>query len=159
MEISRHVERDIVLDEEHIFGAAILSPAHSCDLSTWRLTIDRDGVLAQTIRVRQPPYRGLQVVTLHQHIAESDLQRLYDIASEIWFRHLKSFYSPADIGVACCGNATTALTARLHGEVTSVRFEGAGYMAYEGFDAAIRYCKLWKAIVSHAPFIPYVDKR
>lgn len=154
MNLSRHLERDVVLEDEHIFGAAILTPSHSCDLSTWQLTINRDGILAQTIRVSQPPYHRKQTVTLHQHISESGIRQLYDIASEVRFRHLGPCYSWDALGVA-----TTALKARLHNEVSSVYFHGVGLMAYQGNDGAKRYLRLWEAVTEHAPFVPYLDKR
>ena len=159
MEISLHFDRDVTIEDEHIFGAAMLSPSKSCDLSTWQLTINRDGILAQTIRVCQPPYKNQQTVTLCQHVSESDIQALYQIAMDVKFRHLKKWNSPADIGIASCGSASTAIKARLHNEISSVYFYDAGLLAYEGNDEAIRYLKLWHAISAHAPFVPFIDKR
>ena len=151
--------RDVSLADRHIFGAAILMPSNTCDLSTWKLTLDGDGVLAQTIDVCQPPLRQRQTVTLHQHVSHSDVQTLFDIASRVRFRHLRPHYRPADLDMAICGTATTVLKARLHGEITSVTFDSSRALAHEGFDEAVRYCELWDALVAHAPFVPYTDKR
>lgn len=155
--MGRIVLPDLELKEGDLFGAALLTPAFSSDLSTWRVTINRNGLLKQTVLIGQPPEYKRQIATLHQHVSQDKLEDLKKIAEEENVIALNDF--PYH-GITDCQG--TQLILRLHGQ-TNVIFAYAPHAAAKLGESeadkskAARYCRLWDAIEELTPFTPYQD--
>ena len=42
---------DVDVTDDMLIGAALLAPSFSVDLSTWRMTVSRDGKVSQELKI------------------------------------------------------------------------------------------------------------
>lgn len=146
---------ELAIGDGDLFGAAILTPALTFDLSTWTVTIHKHGLLTQTVLLSQPPSFDQQIVVLRQHVAKEKLETLKQIVQD---------ESLADFGVFpglyITDQAQTQLMFHLFGKTTVIDAYGPHAVAATGETKAdktkaLRYCRLWDAIVSLTPFTPH----
>ncbi len=70
---------ELKLNDGDLFGAALVDPGYTTDLSTWTVAIHKHGLLTQTVLISQPPTFDGQIATLRQHVHKEDLERLKQI--------------------------------------------------------------------------------
>ena len=148
---------DLRLGDGDLFGASLLAPAFTSDLSTWNVTVHKHGLLTQTVALAQPPKFEKHIAVLRQHVPSDQLEKLKQIAAD---ENLSAFGSFPDICVT--DQEHTRIMIRLHGKTVVIDAYGPHAVATMGYtDAdktkARRYCKLWDAIVGLTPFTPYRD--
>ncbi len=148
---------ELTLGDGELFGAALIAPAFSSDLSTWTVTIHKHGLLTQTVSLSQPPSFDRQIAVLRQHVAKEKLEALKEIVQN---------ESLTDFGLfpnmCITDQEQTRLMFHLFGKTTVIDAYGPHAVAMIGETEAdktkaLRYCRLWDAIVSLTPFIPYRD--
>lgn len=150
---------ELKLTDGDLFGAALVAPAFSEDLSTWNVTLHKHGLLTQTIHLAQPPKFEHGITTLYQHVHEDTLARLKQIVEDEELLKLQDF------PVLCMTDqASTRLIINVHGITNTIDAYGPHAVATFGEtgadrEKAARFCRLWDAIVELTPFIPYTDKR
>jgi hypothetical protein len=145
------------LSDGDLFGAALLTPQFTSDLSTWTATIHKHGLLTQTVLLAQPPGFDEQLVTLRQHVPKDTLESLKQIVDD---EELLSFGQFPKICMT--DQAHTCLIVRQFGKTSRIEAYGPHAVAQLGdTDAdqkkARRFCRLWDAILSLTPFTPYQD--
>lgn len=148
---------ELRLADGDLFGAALLAPAFGSDLSTWTVTIDRHGLLTQTVLIVQPPSFDGGVAVLRQHVPSERLTTLKTIVQD---ENLTNF---GQFPKLCATDLEhTRLMFQEFGNVTVIDAYGPHAVATLGeTDAdknkALRYCRLWDAIFGLTPFMPYRD--
>lgn len=150
---------DLILNDGDIFGAALVRPAFSSDLSTWNVTLHEEGLLTQTVRLAQPPKFEHEIATLRQHVAESTLAKLQHIVDE---EGLLRYQFPPYEGFCVTDQPSTKLIIRMNCVTNTIDAYGPHAMVIFGETevqkrAAAKYCKLWDALVELTPFTPYAD--
>ena len=148
---------ELKLADGDLFGAALVTPAFASDLSTWHVTIHKHGLLTQTVSISQPPCFDGSIAVLRQHVNKEKLELLKQIVDE---ESLADFGSFPD---ACISDQElTCVIFHLHGKTTAIDAYGPHAVAMFGDTEAdktkaLRFCRLWDAIVSLTPFTPYRD--
>lgn len=148
---------ELALGDGDLFGAALLIPAFTSDLSTWTVTIHKHGLLTQTVSLSQPPTFDHQVVVLRQHVAKEKLLSLKQIVQD---ETLTDFGIFPDLCIT--DQEQTRLMIHLFGKTIVIDAYGPHAVAALGKreadkTKALRYCRLWDAIVSLTPFTPYQE--
>ena len=148
---------ELRLADGDLFGAALVVPAFTSDLSTWIVTIHEHGLLTQTIRISQPPTYDKRIAVLRQHVTRNQLDALKAIAEE---EHLLEFGTFPSMCITDQEN--TRLMIQLGGRTKAIDAYGPHAVALLGeSDAdkatAKRYCRMWDAIEALTPFKPYRD--
>jgi len=148
---------ELTLRDGDVFGAAMLMPGYTRDLSTWTVTIHKHGLLTQIVLISQPPTFDEQIATLRQHVKREQLDRLKQIVDHECLLALSDF--PC---IAMTDQESTRLMIRMHGKTNVIDAYGPHAVAMMGDTEADkkkagRYCKLWDAIVELTPFRPYTE--
>lgn len=148
---------ELTLGDGDLFGAALMAPVIASDLSTWTVTIHKHGLLTQTVSLSQPPSFDGNIVVLRQHVTKEKLEALKQIAQD---ESLTDFGPFPDMCIT--DQEQTRLMFHLFGKTTVIDAYGPHAVAMMGETQAdktkaLRYCRLWDAIVSLTPFTPYRD--
>ena len=143
------------LSDGDLFGAALLAPPFASDLSIWTVRIHKHGLLTQTVSVSQPPTFDSHLAVLRQHVPKQRLDTLKKIVEE---EELLTFGRFPEICMT--DQEHTRLMIRLFGQTTVIDGYGPHAVAQMGDtdadkEKARRYCKLWDAILTLTPFMPY----
>ena len=146
---------ELALGDGDLFGAALLSPAYTPDLSTWTVTIHKHGLLTQTVLLTQPPSYDEQLTVLRQRVRQEHLDRLKQIVQEESLLTFGTFPS-----VCMTDQEHTRLIIHLFGQTISIDAYAPHAVSEYGESAADkedarRYCRLWDAILELTPFSPY----
>ena len=148
---------ELRLADGDLFGAALLTPAFGSDLSTWTVTINKHGLLTQTVLIVQPPSFDEGIAVLRQHVPSERLATLKTIVQD---ENLTNFGQFPQLCVTDLER--TRLMFQVSGKTTVIDAYGPHAMATLGEtdtdkDKAQRYCRLWDAILGLTPFMPYRD--
>lgn len=153
--MSKKLLPELNLGDGELFGAALLAPAFTSDLSTWTVTIHKHGLLTQTVSISQPPSFDGNVAILRQYVTKEQLETLKQIVQDESLTDFGDFPNPC-----ITDQDQTCMMFHLHGKTTVIDAYGPHALALMGETEAdktkaLRYCRLWDAIISLTPFTPY----
>lgn len=137
--------------ENDVISAAIVSPGFWEDLSTWRVTISRDGRLRQDIRLCTGAngYKGESRREVGQ-VPADELAAMLATAERIGFKDFRDQYEPED-DVDDLG--TFSISVRFDGAIKTVEAYGPDWAAeQEGNRDMAGFIELWEQIHRHAPY-------
>jgi hypothetical protein len=148
---------ELKLADGDLFGAALVAPGFTSDLSTWIVTIHKHGLLTQTVCIAQPPTFDGRIAVLRQHVSRSRLDELKAIVEE---ERLFEYGTFPDMCIT--DQELTQIIIRLNGTTKIIDAYGPHAVSSLGeseTDKATsrRYCRLWDAIEVLTPFKPYRD--
>jgi hypothetical protein len=131
-----------------VIGAALLAPSFCEDLSTWRMTVSRDGTVAQELRpsLHSEIYDHV-CIHLRSFVSRDIISKITDIANEIDFLTFDAEYH-AD----CTDLEHTSLTLNLNGVIKRVFSYGPQLLARDGNVAMIGYMRLWDIMLEASPY-------
>lgn len=153
---------DVDLTPDMVAGAALLAPSFCEDLSTWRMTIARDGTVVQELRPTHLIGNRADTVCIHlqSFVTRERISQIEALAAEIGFRSFQSEYlAEAD------DLQYTSITLNLDGETKRVMVYGPHMLAYgihalwgmdgppyEGDPDMIGYVRLWDLMREISPY-------
>src|SRR5687767_7526498 len=107
---------DIDVTDDLLIGAALLAPSFCEDLSTWRLTVTRDGTVSQELKIANHSEIFDRVcVHLRSFVPPETLARIETTARSIGFSRFKDDYD-----VTCTDLQNTSITLNLDGNAKRV---------------------------------------
>ncbi len=141
-------QADVDLTPDMIAGAALLTPAFCEDLSTWRMTIARDGEVVQELN---PTYKSeLQdtvCIHLRSFVDANRLSEIQVVADEIGFESFESEYHSD-----WTDEQHTSITLNLGDKVKRVMAYGPHTLAEDGNADMIGYVRLWELMLEVSPY-------
>lgn len=139
---------DVDLTPDIVAGAALLAPAFGEDLSTWRMTIARDGTVLQEL---YPTHHGILVdsvcIHLQSFVSEDRIAQIQSVAREIDFASFKSEYH----AVRTDGQ-NTSITLNCDGKAKRVAAYDPHGLAHDGNVDMIGYIRLWDMMLEVSPY-------
>lgn len=142
----------LAMSEEHVVGAALLSPGFAPDLSTWRLTITRAGLLRQVILVAdyENSYRG-ELRQEASHLPSEELVAVMALAERIGFRNFRDRYEHETMMVTHL--PTLLIAIRFADAIKAVEAYGPKEIAaHENNQDMAHFVELWARIHRYAPY-------
>jgi hypothetical protein len=139
---------DVDVTEQLLIGAALLAPAFCDDLSTWRMTISRDGVIHQELSVAHHSeiYERV-IVHLRSFVPRDVLANIEAVARAICFHEFDDDYH-----AICTDLQHTSITLNLDARSKRVTAYGPHMLSHEGNSQMVGYCRLWDTLVDLAPY-------
>ncbi|MCS7471469.1 hypothetical protein NZK35_32885 [Stieleria sp. ICT_E10.1] len=139
---------DVDLSDQLLIGAALLAPAFCDDLSTWRMTITRDGVVNQELSVaHHTEIYASVIVHLRSVIPHDLLAKIEAEARSMCFHQFDDDYH-----ATCTDLQHTSITLNLDARSKRVTAYGPHALAHEGNSDMIGYCRLWDMLLDLAPY-------
>jgi hypothetical protein len=140
------------MTDDDMISAACVTPAFGGDLSTWRVTISREGCLRQEVSLATSAnsYRGeLREEVVQLHLA--DVQEMLAFADRIGFRDFRDHYTFETMIVTDL--PTWAISVRYGDRIKTVEAYGpAGIARLENNRHMGGFVELWERIHRHAPY-------
>jgi hypothetical protein len=139
---------DVDVTDKLLIGAALLAPAFCDDLSTWRMTISRDGIVNQELSVAHHGeiYERV-IVHLRSFVPPDVLANIEAEAREIRFHDFDSDYH-----AECTDLQHTSITLNLDTRSKRVTAYGPQMLAHDGNSDMVGYCRLWNMLLEIAPY-------
>ncbi len=140
------------MTEYDLVGAALLSPGFASDLSTWRLTINRDSLLSQEIRVAnyEDSYRA-QMRQESTRLPSDELMAIVALAERTGFRNFRDRYEHETMVVLDL--PTLSISIRFGELIKTVEAYGPREIAaQENNQDMVRFVELWNHIHRYAPY-------
>lgn len=132
-----------------VIVAELLVPGFTYDLSTWKLSVNAEGMAVQEVVVANVKnmFRG-EPRTFTARVPKAEVATLLAVAKEGGFDRFAARYDADDV----LDLPTTALSFELNGELKRVEVYGASWLAYEGSDEMKVFHDLWQRIERHLPY-------
>jgi hypothetical protein len=140
------------MTDEDVISAAQVTPGFCEDLSTWRVTISRDGRLRQEIALSTSAnsYRR-ELRQLVAQLRPSDVDELLAVADRIGFRRFRDHYTHETMVVTDL--PTWAISVRYGNAVKTVEAYGPADIAREENNRDMAgFVELWARIHRHSPY-------
>jgi len=141
---------DVDITPDLIIGAALLTPSFQADLSTWRLSIAKDGSLVQELNPAFSCRHIYESVTvrLETKLDRQDVSTLLSLVTDVGFFDLLNEYSE---GPTDCEKKS--ITVQSNERVKRVIVYAAEYhVHHEGKEEIEGYIRLWETLTSLMPF-------
>jgi hypothetical protein len=139
---------DVDLDSEMLAGAALLAPSFSEDLSTWRMTIGKDGTIIQELN---PGYKSEMkksvCIRLRAAIDHKQMATIQSIVDDVNFRAFESEYH-----CDWTDQQHTSISINLGDTIKRVSVYGPHCLAQDGQSHAIGYLRLWNLMLDISPY-------
>lgn len=141
-------QQDVDVADELLIGAALLAPAFCEDLSTWRMTVARNGIVDQELRIAVHSELFDHVcIHLKSFVPPDALAEIEATARSIGFSRFKDDYS-----IACTDLQHTSITLNLDSTPKRVAAYGSEMLAEDGDVDMIGYTRLWEMLLEISPF-------
>jgi hypothetical protein len=139
---------DVDVTDQLLIGAALLAPAFCEDLSTWRMTVTRDGIIKQELSIAHRSEIYARVIVHLRSRAPADvLARIESAARAMRFNEFDNDYH-----ASCTDLQHTSITLNLDGQPKRVAAYGAHMLAHEGNADMAGFCQLWDLLLEIAPY-------
>lgn len=134
------------MDDDDVVEAALLTPAFREDLSTWSLSISRDGVLVQEVFQWRSGSDRKEIVRLETaQVPPEEVAEILALARRLGFDGFQDRYDD----YFCTDQDTRSITVRFRDKVKRVEVYGADS---RGCPTMIGFVALWNLIHLRAPF-------
>lgn len=141
-------QQDVDVADDLLIGAALLAPAFCEDLSTWRMTVARNGVVDQELRIaNHSELYESACIHLKSFVPPDVVAKIEATARSIGFSRFKDDYHAASTDLQ-----HTSITMNLDSNPKRVTAYGPHRLAHSGDEDMIGYTQLWDMLLEVSPY-------